>query len=63
MRQPLNVRITKSHHAKLDELRGAGLSLFAIIEQGIDAVYDKMVQVQLIEGSVQQDVEQAEQAV
>lgn len=61
MRQPLTVRITDSHHAKLDELRDAGLSLFAIIEQGIDAVYDRMVQAHIITGLVQQEEMQAEQ--
>jgi len=55
MRQPLNVRITELHHAKLEELREAGLSLYAIIEQGIDAVYEKMVQAQLIDGDAQQE--------
>jgi hypothetical protein len=60
MRQPLNVRITRSHHAKLEELRNAGLSLFAIVEQGIDAVYEKMVQAQIIDGSAQREIEQAE---
>jgi hypothetical protein len=62
MRRPLNVRITEAHYGKLDELRGAGLSLYAIIEQGIDAVYDKMAQAHLIEGAAQQHDEQAEQA-
>ena len=57
MRQPLNVRITELHHAKLNELRGAGLSLYAIIEQGIDAVYERMIQAHLIDGDVQQEAD------
>jgi hypothetical protein len=62
MRRPLNARITEAHYGKLDELRGAGLSLYAIIEQGIDAVYDRMAQAHLIGGTAQQDEEQVEQA-
>jgi hypothetical protein len=62
MRRPLNVRITEAHFAKLDELRGAGLSLYAIVEQGIDAVYDRMAQARLVEGVARQEKEPDEQA-
>ena len=59
MRQPLNVRISKLHHAKIDELRGAGLALYAIIEQGVDSVYERMAEAHLIEGSARQRAEDA----
>jgi len=59
MRQPLNVRISKLHHAKVDELRDAGLALYAIVEQGIDSVYERMVEARLIEGSAQRCAEDA----
>jgi hypothetical protein len=59
MRQPLNVRISKLHHAKIDELRDAGLALYAIIEQGVDSVYERMVEAHLVEGSARQCAEDA----
>lgn len=62
MREPLYTRISKVHQAKIEELRGAGFALYAIIEQGIDAVYEKMFHAQIIDGSAQQEIEQAEQA-
>lgn len=61
MRQPLNVRISKLHHAKIDELRDAGLALYAIIEQGVDFVYERMVEAHLIEGSAQRCAKDAPQ--
>ena len=50
MRKPLNTRVDELHHLKVDEMREAGLTLYAIIEQGIDLVYEKMVEIQFIEG-------------
>jgi hypothetical protein len=50
-RIPISTQITPLHRDKLVELTtDGGMRLNGVIEQGIDAVYDKMLEANLIQG-------------
>ena len=39
---PLTTNISQSHRDKLDQLKASGININIVIEQGIDAVYERV---------------------
>lgn len=50
---PLSTRVSPKHRTKLDQMRQAGLKITIIIEQGIDVLYERLVQAGIVAESSQ----------
>lgn len=50
---PLSTRVSPKHRTKQDQMRQAGLKITIIIEQGIDALYERLVQAGIVTESSQ----------
>lgn len=45
---PLSTRVSPKHRTRLDQMKRAGLKITVIVEQGIDALYERLVQAGLV---------------